>query len=126
MTSRIVRRLRRTASLKPAGFKPAGFATAGSSPASGNLRSFSAIAFLRRGFARPIGDGAAKIGLEDEEVGKNLFDRSSLDSFQRRRHYVPAKPRQSVQHRTCCRRKVKPLGAPIGRIGTALDKAAVA
>src|SRR5260370_24987332 len=94
-------------------FKPARLAVAGSPTASGNLRSFSAIAFLRRGLVRPFRNGATQIGLEGEEMGKKLFDRRWLDSRQHSRHEVLAEPRQSVEHGPCGRCHVEPFGAPI-------------
>ncbi len=59
-------------------------------------------------------------------MGKKLVNRRRFNSGQHGRHHVLAKPRQSVEDRPRGRRQIEPLGAPIVRIGTALNQAPVA
>src|SRR5258708_20971296 len=103
-------------------FKPARLAVVGSPAASGNLRSFSAIAFLPHGFVRPIRDGAAQIGLESEEMGEKLFDRRWFDSRPHGRHDPLTEPPHSVQHRPCGTCQIDPFAAPRLTSGTTLSE----
>jgi hypothetical protein len=56
------------------------------------------------------------------ELLEHALDRSRRDSVKHGFHHVRAKIRQTVEQRSCCRLQVQTIGAPVIRIGAALDE----